>query len=99
MSLQTKCSMPKAQRAMRIELLKELTSISARKRRALRNRGARRDDHVKRQRVVTGCDDGDVMRAGRQFEVMKIATEFLNQARVGPIDVHLSAPRIDVELQ
>src|SRR4030095_876301 len=40
----------------------------------------------------------NVMRAGRQLEMVEIAAEVFDETDVGSIDEHLSAPGIDVQL-
>jgi len=85
----------------RNELEKEgtLTTVGATKGRSLRHRRSRRNDDVEAQRLVTGCDDRDVVRTRGQLEMMVIAAEFLDDTGIRSVDKHLSAPRIDVELQ
>ena len=50
------------------------------------------------QRLVVGRDDRDEMRSGDEIQVLVIAAEGADHADIGTIDVHLRAPRCDIEL-
>jgi len=53
---------------------------------------------VDEQRLVIGRDDRDEMRSGDEVQVLVIAAEGADHADIRTIDVHLRAPRFDIEL-
>ena len=53
------------------------------------DRVVRLDHRVERQRLITGRADFDVMRAGRQIQVVRMPVEIIDDPRVRPVDLHL----------
>ena len=62
-------------------------------------RPARYHDDAEGLRLVTLEQDIHTMRTRGQLEVMIVAAEIADDAGVKTIDVHLRAPRLDVQLQ
>src|SRR5437870_8979228 len=50
---------------------------------------------VDRQGLVAGSADFDVMGAGRQVEVLKVAVEVVDDTRIVPIDKYHCVSRLD----